>query len=53
MDACVPEFYKDWGADFAVDKSGEQWLSAASIADLRAALKKCPSDMNHPGFSGL
>lgn len=53
VDTCVSDFYKDWGAEFAVDSRGDQWLSAKSVAELRGALKKCPSEMNHPGFVGL
>jgi hypothetical protein len=53
MDACVPELYRDWGASFDKDTHGDQWLNAQSVAELRGALKKCPSEMNHPGFDGL
>lgn len=53
MDACVPALYQDWGAEFAADAQGEQWLSAKSISELRGAMKRCPSVMHHPGFAGL
>jgi hypothetical protein len=50
MKACVPALYPDWGAEFATAPSGEQWLSAKSIAELRGALRQCPSAMANPGF---
>jgi len=50
MKACIPALYQDWGAEYATAPSGEQWLSAKSIADLRGAMKQCPGNMTSPGF---
>lgn len=50
MKACIPALYPDWGAEYATTPSGEQWLSAKSIAELRGAMKQCPGNMNSPGF---
>lgn len=48
--ACVPALYQDWGAEFEKAPSGEQWLSAKSISELRGAMKQCPYDMKNTGF---
>jgi hypothetical protein len=54
MEACVPSLYKDWGAEHATDSNGDSWLSARSVAELRGAMKQCPSEnqMRNPGFPG-
>jgi hypothetical protein len=53
LKTCVVTLYKDWGAQLATDKHGEQWLSPQSIGELRTAMRNCPSPMHHPGFLGL
>lgn len=49
--ACVPKLYADYGAEYARDRHGSQWLSPRAERELAEAFQHCPPQMATPGWT--